>query len=94
MKVNKDLIIHIAKLSRLNLTKEEIEKFQTDLKEILNAFSQLDKIDTTNVKPSFHSIELKNTTREDIPKECLSNDLALSNTQHKKDGYFKGPRVI
>lgn len=94
MKLNEELITHTAKLARLRLSKAEIERFQADLKDVLDAFAKLDKVDTKNVKSSFHPIKLKNVMREDTPKECLSNEEALANTLHKKDGYFKGPRVI
>lgn len=94
MKLNEELITHTAKLARLRLSHAEIEKFKADLKDVLAAFSKLDKVDTKNVKSSFHPIELKNVMREDTPKECLSREEALVNTTHKKDGYFKGPRVV
>ena len=94
MQVDKNLLEHVAKVARLELSEKEIEKFLPQLKEALEFFSQLKEIDTENVKPSFHPVELKNAMREDEPKECLSQDDALSLTEHKKDGYFKGPKVI
>lgn len=94
MKIDKELIRHVAEVSRLNLTEKEIEEFLPQLKEILDAFSEIDKVDTENTEPSYHPIVLKNHTREDIPGKCLSNEDALRNTRHKKDSYFKGPRVI
>ena len=94
MEVSDDLIHHVSKLARIKMTKEEVEHLRKDLISILSAFSRLDRLDTDNVTPSFHPIGLRNVMREDIPNECLSNDLALSNTSHKKDSYFKGPKII
>jgi aspartyl-tRNA(Asn)/glutamyl-tRNA(Gln) amidotransferase subunit C len=94
MKVDKDLIKHVAEVARLNLTEKEIEEFLPQLKEILSAFSEIQEVNTENIKPSFHPIEIKNSEREDIPKEPLSNEIALKNTKHKKDGYIKGPKII
>ena len=94
MKVNKELIEHIASLARLKLTEKEIKKFLPQLKEILDAFSKLDELNTKNVKSSFHPVELKNFMREDKAGKCLSVEEALSNTKHKKDSYFKGPRAV
>lgn len=94
MKVDKELIEHVAELARLKLTKEEIDKFLPQLKEILDAFSKLDEIDVKDAKPSFQPIDLKNVMREDKVEKCLTQEEALSLTEHKKDGYFKGPRAV
>jgi len=94
MNIDKEVIQHVAEIARLELTEEEIEKFTKDFKEILDAFSTIDKCDTKNVKPSFQPVELKNFAREDEVKECLTQEEALRNTEHKKDGYFKGPKAV
>lgn len=94
MKLDKELIQHIADLARLKLTEQEIKKFLPQLKEILNAFSKLDEVNTSNTKPSFHPVELKNMMREDKVKPYLSQEKALSNAKEKKDGYFKGPMAV
>lgn len=94
MEVDRKLIEHVADVARLKLTEAEIREFLPQLKEILGAFSQIQEVDTENIEPSLHSVQLKNTAREDIPREPLSNEEALMNTKHKKDGYFKGPRVL
>ena len=60
MNITKELVKRVAEQSMLNLTDSEIEKLIPQLKEILETFSQLDKVDTKNVKPSFHPIEIKN----------------------------------
>jgi aspartyl-tRNA(Asn)/glutamyl-tRNA(Gln) amidotransferase subunit C len=92
-KIDKALIRHVADVSRLKLTEKEIEEFLPQLKEILDTFSEIQKVDTEGTKPSYHPVELKNRTREDIPWKPLSNEEALKNTTHKKDGYFMGPRI-
>ncbi len=94
MEIDKKLLEHVAQTARLKLTEEEINKFQPQLKEALEFFSKLQEVNTDNVKPSFHPVEIKNVMREDAEKECLSQDDALSLTEHKKDGYFKGPRAV
>jgi len=94
MEIDRKLLEHVAEIARLKLTEEEIRKFLPQLKEALEFFSQLKEVNTDNVKPSFQPVELKNVMREDKEKECLSQDDALSLTEHKKDGYFKGPRAV
>ena len=94
MRVDGELIKHVAEVARLNLTDAEIKKFVPQLKEILTAFSEIDKVDTGNVKPSFQPVELKNVMREDKAGLSLTQEEALRNAWHKKDGYFKGPRAV
>ena len=92
--INKELVERIANNAKLNLTDKEKDRFSNELKEIIDAFSKLDEVDTKDVDISLQPVELKNSLREDKAKECLSQDEALSLTEHKKDGYFKGPRVV
>jgi len=94
MKVDKELIKHIASLARLQLTDDEVNRFLPQLKEILDAFSKLDEVDTDNVKPSFQPVELKNMMRQDKITGCLSQEKASSNAKEKKNGYFKGPMAV
>ena len=94
MKVDKELIRKVAGVARLELKDKEVEKFVPELKEILNAFSKVDEVDTKGVKPSFQPVEIKNVMREDKITESLSQEEALSNTEHKKNGYFKGPKAV
>ena len=94
MKVDEKLIKHVADVARLNLTDEEVKKFLPQLKEILDAFSKIDEVDTKGVKPSFQPVELKNVMRADKVEKCLTQKEALANTEHKKDGYFKGPKAV
>ena len=94
MEVNKALVMKVAENARLKLSEEEIKKFIPQIKEILENFSKLDEIDIKNTKPSFQPVEIKNHGREDKTGKCLSQEDALKNTIHKKDGYFKGPRAV
>ena len=94
MKVDKELIEHVAEVARLKLSDKEIIKFAKELKEILEAFSTIDKYDTKGVKLSFQPVDIKNFMREDVVEESLSQEEALSNTEQKKDGYFKGPKAV
>jgi len=91
----KDDLDSLSKLAMLNLSDEEKEKLIPQLNEIIKYFKKLNDLDTKNIKPITHPIEgLKNVFREDIPKESLTNEEALKNAQHKKDGYFKAPRIL
>ena len=93
--ISKDDLESLAKLAMLDLSDEEKERLTPQLNEIINYFKKLNDLDTENIKPITHPIEgLKNVFREDIPRESLTNEEALKNAQHKKDGYFKAPRIL
>tara|TARA_Y100000310_G_scaffold139131_1_gene138364 strand:+ start:19110 stop:19394 length:285 start_codon:yes stop_codon:yes gene_type:complete len=94
MKVDKQLIEHVASVARLHLTESEIKKFTPQLKETLDFFSKLQEVNTSGVKPSFQPIEIKDSLREDTPDECLTQEDVLSLSKQTKDGYFKGPKII
>ena len=94
MEINKELILKVAKNARLNLTEDEVKEFIPQFKEVLNSFSELDKVKTDNVKPSFHPTEIKNSVREDNPKDCVPQKEILKNAKHKKDPYFLGPKAL
>jgi aspartyl-tRNA(Asn)/glutamyl-tRNA(Gln) amidotransferase subunit C len=94
MKVDKKLIEDVAKNARLELTEKEIEEFSHELKDVLEAFSKLEEINTDNEEEAFHPIKIVNRFREDKVNNCLSQEEALKNAKHKRDGYFLAPKTI
>jgi aspartyl-tRNA(Asn)/glutamyl-tRNA(Gln) amidotransferase subunit C len=94
MNINKELIEHVAEIARLKLNNKESDKFLPQLQDILKTFSEIEKVDTKNIKPSIQPVELRNMMREDKEEISLTQEEALFNTSHKKDGYFKGPKVV
>ena len=90
-----DDINYVSKLALLDISEEEKENLSNQLNSILTYFKKLNDLDTENIKPTRHPIEgLNNIFREDKPWEGLSIEEALSNSKHKKDGYFKAPRIL
>jgi len=95
MAVDKELIKHVSKVARLNLSDNEIEIFVPQFKEILEAFSVLDEVDVKGTNMSIQPVNVRNVLREDVPRECFSQKTALSQAKNnKKDGYFKGPKAV
>jgi aspartyl-tRNA(Asn)/glutamyl-tRNA(Gln) amidotransferase subunit C len=94
MDINKELMLRVSENAKLKLTDDELKEFLPQLKEVLEFFSHIDKVDTKGIEISVQPVELKNSLREDEEKECLSQEDALKNTEHKKDGYFKGPKAV
>ncbi|MDP7324317.1 MAG: Asp-tRNA(Asn)/Glu-tRNA(Gln) amidotransferase subunit GatC [Candidatus Woesearchaeota archaeon] len=94
MKIDESMLKHVAEVARLKLTEAEIKKFLPELKEVLDTFSKISEVDTKNTTSSYQPVPLKNALREDKPKQCLTQEQALSLTTHKKEGYFKGPKAV
>ena len=94
MKINKELLDKVAKNAKLDLTAKEKEEFLPQLGEILDFFSVLDEAPVQNLSASFQPILISNIFREDKIEGCLSQEEALANTKHKKDGFFKGPKAF
>jgi len=94
-KFSKETIDQISKLALLDLSDEEKEQLSEQLGDILSYFKKLKEVDTSNIEPTTHAIDgLKNVFRKDVPWESLTNEEALKNAEHKKDGYFKAPRIL
>ena len=87
-------VLHIAKLARLKLTENEIELFQKQLNDCLEAFRQISELDTSNVRPMQHILDLHNVTRPDEPRPSLPVDQALRNAPCRRDGFFEVPAVF
>jgi aspartyl-tRNA(Asn)/glutamyl-tRNA(Gln) amidotransferase subunit C len=83
----------VAQIARLKLSEQEVQKFSKDLESILDAFQDLERVDTKGVKPAFQPIETKNVLRKDRIEPSLTQEQALANTKNKEKGFFKGPKV-
>ena len=94
MIVDEALIKTVAKNARLELTDKEIKKFVPQFQEILKAFSKLDDINVQGMTEKPQPVPVRNALREDSVQPSLSQEEALQNAPHKKDGYFKGPIAI
>lgn len=85
---------HVAELARLSFSEEGKQKLAKELNSILEYMEQLNSLDTTNVEPLSHVIELQNVFRDDVRKECLTREEALQNAPAKSEKFFKVPKVI
>ncbi|RUM30057.1 MAG: Asp-tRNA(Asn)/Glu-tRNA(Gln) amidotransferase GatCAB subunit C [Aquifex sp.] len=91
--VDREWVLKIANLARLELKEEEIEVFQKQLGDILSFIDQLKELDTENVEPYIQTIETT-PMRDDEPRPSLDREKALMNAPEKDDGFFIVPRVV
>jgi len=94
MAVTLNDVEHVASLARLSFSEEEKKQLMEQLNEILSYMEQLNSLDTSNVEPLSHVIELKNVFREDSVKPGLTRDEALHNAPTKSEKFFRVPKVI
>ena len=92
--IDLELVRHIGKLSRIELTEQEAETFSHQLADILNYFDKLQELDTANVEPMAHAVELTNVLAADEPVESLTAEQALANAPQRDGDFFKVPKVI
>ena len=88
------LIDSVSKVARLNLTETERINIKEDMKNILEAFSEIDECNTDNVEELIHPVIIEPTLREDVPHKPSDRDDLLRLTKHTKEGYFKGPKAL
>ncbi|MFN3648895.1 MAG: Asp-tRNA(Asn)/Glu-tRNA(Gln) amidotransferase subunit GatC [Armatimonadota bacterium] len=85
---------HVALLSRLRLTEDEKSRLQESLNVILDQFEILQRLDTTDVPPTSHAMELRNVVREDLSRPSLPREEILRDAPEARDEYFVVPRVV
>ncbi len=92
--IDRELVEHVALLSRIELTDNEKALYAEQLSEVMKAFSSLDELDalTKEEGMALHAVESENIWRED--KAAPSPWDPLSNSSASVDGYVKGPRIL
>ena len=94
MKITKAEVAHVAKLARLSFSEEEMGLFTEQLNQILLYMEKLNELDTQNVKPTYHALELTNVVREDEVRPSLPTEKILANAPQADKDMFVVPRVI
>ena len=91
--ISTDDVKHVAKLARLELTEEEINKYSKQLGSILEYVEQMNEVDTTGIEPMPHAIPVYNVMREDVVKYEQTKDEMLANAPFEEDGFFRVPKI-
>ncbi|MDQ6595615.1 Asp-tRNA(Asn)/Glu-tRNA(Gln) amidotransferase subunit GatC [Bacillus salipaludis] len=93
-RISSEQVKYVANLARLAITEEEAEKFTKQLDAIISFAEQLNELDTENVKPTYHVLDMKNVLREDIPQKGLPREEVLKNAPEHKNGQIKVPSIL
>ena len=89
--ISRDEVLHVARLARLELTDDEVAKFQEQLSAILEAVSKVSELDLADVPPTAHPLEIANAWAEDDPHECLPLEDVFANAPDRDGDYFRVP---
>jgi len=91
MAISKDEVLHVARLARLALTDEEIERLTGELGAILDAVGIVAELDLADVPPTSHPLDLVNVWDEDEPRESLALDDVFANAPDRDGDLFRVP---
>jgi aspartyl-tRNA(Asn)/glutamyl-tRNA(Gln) amidotransferase subunit C len=89
--ISRDEVLHVARLARLELAEDELDRFAEQLNAILEAVGKVGELDLDGVEPTAHPLDLVNVWVEDEPRPPLSVDEALANAPDREDGFFRVP---
>lgn len=95
MAITREDVLHLAKLSNISLSEDQIEPLMKDLDNIVGYISQLDELDTEGVEPTYQCFDMKNVWREDVIKDFeASREDLLELTVESEDNQIKVPKVL
>ncbi len=87
-------VAHVARLARLDLTPDELERFTGQLGDILDHAADVEALDLDDVEPMAHTLPLRNVARPDVPTSCLDRDEVLAQAPDAEAGLFRVPRIL
>jgi aspartyl-tRNA(Asn)/glutamyl-tRNA(Gln) amidotransferase subunit C len=94
MGISVDTVRYVSRLARVSLTADEEKDLTKDLAEILTYIEKLNQVDTSEVSPTNHVIEIENIFRKDEPRPSLAPEVVLENAPEKAEGFIEVPKVI
>jgi aspartyl-tRNA(Asn)/glutamyl-tRNA(Gln) amidotransferase subunit C len=93
-KIDQEQVRKVAKLSRLDLTEQEVQEFTGQLGAILEYVEKMNELDTSNVEPLAHCLPISNVFRQDCVKNSLGTEKVLANAPERDGAFFKVPKIL
>ena len=94
MSISRDDVLKVSRLARLLLTGAELETMTAQLSQIVGYVDQLAALDTSNVEPMSHALDLANVFADDTLEPSLPRAAALQNAPHHDGEYYLVPAVL
>jgi aspartyl-tRNA(Asn)/glutamyl-tRNA(Gln) amidotransferase subunit C len=76
--IDRDEVLHVARLARLQLSEDEVEPMARELSAVLDHIATIDQIDLDDVLPTTHVVEVSGALRADEPRDSLPREVALA----------------
>ncbi len=92
--LSRDEVAHLARLARLAVTDEELDRFAGQLGAVLDAVARVGEAAAEDVPPMTHAVPMTNVTRPDEVTPCLPRDEVLAQAPAAEDGRFRVPRIL
>jgi aspartyl-tRNA(Asn)/glutamyl-tRNA(Gln) amidotransferase subunit C len=92
--ISREEVAYLARLSRLAVTDEELDRFAGQLDVILQSVARVGEVAADHIPPTSHSVPLTNVLRDDVPMPCLTPEEALSGAPDVLDNRFRVPRIM
>jgi aspartyl-tRNA(Asn)/glutamyl-tRNA(Gln) amidotransferase subunit C len=89
--IDRDQVLHVARLARLRLSEQEVETMTGELSGILEHVDRIGRLDLEGVEPTSHVVALENVLRPDVPRPSLAPEVALAPAPEPQDGAFRVP---
>jgi aspartyl-tRNA(Asn)/glutamyl-tRNA(Gln) amidotransferase subunit C len=89
--IDREQVLHVAKLARLRLTDDEVERMAGELSKILEYVETMNELDLEGVEPTSHVVDLTNVLREDLPRPSLDRETALEQAPDATESGFRVP---
>ena len=89
--IDREQVLHVARLARLQLSEEEVERASGELSKILGHIETLGELDLEDVEPTAHVVEVTNALRADTPHESLPREVAFDQAPDVADDGFRVP---
>jgi len=91
MAIDREQLLHVARLARLELREDAVERLEGQLNDILAAVSKVSELDLAEVPPTSHPLDVVNVWDADEPRPCLPVEDALANAPEREGDFFKVP---
>jgi aspartyl-tRNA(Asn)/glutamyl-tRNA(Gln) amidotransferase subunit C len=91
MSIDREQVLHVAKLARLELTEEEVGRMASELSSVLRHIETISALQLDDVPPTTHVVEVENALRPDVPTPCLPREVALASAPAVQDDGFLVP---
>ena len=89
--IDREQVLHVARLARLRLTDDEVARMSSELSSILDHIEKISELDLENVEPTSHVVEVENVLRADEPRESWPRERILELAPDADDGGFRVP---